>query len=158
MKEAMTRVGYVLIVLAMVLYVISALFLDYYTNEGSPSGIAGITYYEALTGRPSTAPFDLANTIGGILTGFGGPLLITVLALSGLTRRYSQARSTVVTAVAVWATAALGTSINVWGSRGLFTIGPGYWVQAACAGVAIVGVLLLFIPKAAASPTEDDPE
>jgi hypothetical protein len=69
-------VGYVLIALAMVGYAVAVLFVDFYSGEfpGTPK----ITYFDLLT---SPGPTSAVDTIGGILTAFGGPLLIVVLAL-----------------------------------------------------------------------------
>lgn len=136
---AMKKVGYVLILLAMVVYSVAALFLDFYS--GQASGMGGLTYFEALTsppGLPSSPPV----IIGGILTAFGGPLLIAVLTLLGLGgRRYAPARSTVVIAVATWSTFVVGTALYVGGRA--FPVGTGFWVQAVCAGVAILGAVML---------------
>lgn len=62
------------------------------------------------------------------------------------------------TAVAVWCTLIVGSSLTVWASRESIPLGPGYWVQAACAGAAIVGALLLFVPGTAASQARPLPE
>ena len=132
----MKRVGYVLILLAMVVYSVAALFLDFYSGQVS---LGGLTYFKALTSPPPSSPPII---IGGILTAFGGPLLIAVLTLLGLGgRRDAPARSTVVIAVAIWSTFVVGTALTV-GSRG-FPVGAGFWVQAVCAGVALLGTLML---------------
>ena len=132
----MKRIGYVLILLAMVVYSVAALFLDFYSGQASGSGL---TYFEALTSPPPSSPPVI---IGGILTAFVGPLLIAVLTLLGLGgRRHERARSTVVIAVAIWSTFVVGTALSV-GSRG-FPVGAGFWVQAVCAGAAILGALML---------------
>jgi hypothetical protein len=152
-----TRIGYGLIGLAMVVFALSALFLHFYRGLASLSD-SGITYYDLLT-RQGGQFTHVAITIGGTLTAFGGPALIAALSLLGfMGRRGIPVRSGVTSAVAVWCMLIVGSALIVWGSRESIPLGPGYWVQAACAGGAIVGVLLLFTPKAPASPTEGDPE
>ncbi len=46
--------------------------------------------------------------------------------------------------VAVWATI-VGVMLGIWASRDDFPVGTGSWAQATCAGIAIVGMLLLLV-------------
>lgn len=150
-RDSVRRVGYVLIALAMVGYAVAVLFVDFYSGEfpGTPK----ITYFDLLT---SPGPTSAVDTIGGILTAFGGPLLIVVLALVGLAGRDTAARPLVIVAVAVWALFVVGVTLGIWASRDDFPVGTGFWVQATCAGIAIVGMLvLLLLPDRAASPAVD---
>jgi hypothetical protein len=146
----MGKVGYVLITLAMVGYAVAVLFLDFYSFEvPAPSGA---TYFDLLT---SPGPTSAVDMIGAILTAFGGSLLIVVLALMGLAGRYTAARPLVIVAVAVWATFVVGTTLGVWAMRDVYQLATGFWVQAACAGIAIVGMLLLLVSDRSASPAVD---
>jgi heme A synthase len=114
--------------------------VDFYSGEfpGTPK----ITYFDLLT---SPGPTSAVDTIGGILTAFGGPLLIVVLALVGLAGRDTAARPLVIVAVTVWAMVVVGVTLGIWASRDDFPLGTGFWVQAACAGIAIVGMLVLLL-------------
>ena len=143
----MTRIGYVLILLAMVVYALAALFLDY--NPSMGPGDSGISLFEVLTFAPGMG--GALVVIGGTLTAFGGPLLIAVLALLGLRARpYSPARSTVMLVVATWSTVVVGSTFQLLGAE--FLLGAGFWVQTACAGVAILGALMLLNRTGARPP------
>jgi hypothetical protein len=39
----------------------------------------------------------------------------------------------------------VGVTLGIWASRDDFPLGTGFWVQAACAGIAIVGMLVLLL-------------
>jgi hypothetical protein len=151
------RIGFVLTLMAVIMFSLSALFLDYY--RGPPSfPDPGITYYDVLTRRAGGSTHTAA-TIGGTIIAFGGPAIIAVLAISGIVgRRDPPVRSSAGAAVAVWCTLIVGSALTIWGSREDIPVGPGFWTQAACAGIAIVGALLLSIPNAGTSPTERHPE
>ena len=140
----MTRIGYFFILLAMVVYALAGLFLDYYPMG---PGDSGITLFESLAFTRGLDRVFPVVIMGGILTAFGGPLLIAVLSLLGLVgRRYSPARSTVV-AVATWSTVLVGTTIRLAAAE--FRLGAGFWVQAMCVGVAILGALMLLTRRGA---------
>jgi hypothetical protein len=64
----------------------------------------------------------------------------------------------VIVAVAVWATFVVGTTLGIWASREDIPLGTGFWVQATCAGIAVVGMLvLLLVSDRAPSPEVDAP-
>jgi hypothetical protein len=146
----MRKVGYVVIVAAMVAYAIAAVFLDFYEDQGMPPGVQGVSYFDLLTmsdPRPKAI-------IGAVVTVFGGAILIAAtgtVALIG-SRDGRVTRTTVSVAVGVWSAFVLGPAITI-GTRE-FPVGAGFWVQAACAGVAIVGVLMLWGRKASEAPDE----
>ena len=143
------RIGYVLILAAMGAYALASLFLDFYESRGPA---LGVTYFEAvkLPGQPSAA-----HTIAAILTVLGGPVLIAVLSLLSLVGRLAPARPTVVVAVATWSTFVVGTTLSIISTDLPVGLGPGFWVQSASAGVAILGSLVLLIPRAR-GPSADE--
>jgi hypothetical protein len=139
-------IGYVLILAAMGAYALASLFLAFYESPG-------VTYFEALR-FPGPTP-SAAHTIGAILAVFGGPLLIAVLSLLSLVARLAPARPTVVVAVATWSTFVVGTTLSIISTDLPLGLGPGFWVQSASAGVAILGSLLLLIPRARGHPADE---
>jgi hypothetical protein len=148
----MRKVGYVVIVAAMVAYAIAAVFLDFYEDQGMPPGVQGVSYFDLLTMSDPRPKATLI--IGAVVTVFGGAILIAAtgtVALIG-SRDGRVTRTTVSVAVGVWSAFVLGPAITI-GTRE-FPVGAGFWVQAACAGVAIVGVLMLWGRKASEAPDE----
>jgi hypothetical protein len=137
------RIGYVLILAAMGAYALASLFLDFYEIRGAAGGI---TYFE--TSRFPGPTQSAVHTIGAILGVFGGPLLIAVLSLLSLVGRLAPARPTVVVAVATWSMFVVGTTLSIIPTDLPVGLGPGFWVQSASAGVAILGSLVLLIPRA----------
>jgi hypothetical protein len=147
------RIGYVLILAAMGAYALASLFLDFYEIRGPAPGV---TYFEALR-FPGPTP-SAVHTIGAILTVFGGPVLIAVLSLLSLVGRLAPARPTVVVAVATWSTFVVGATLSVISTDLPVGLGPGFWVQSASAGVAILGSLVLLIPRARGHPADEFPD
>jgi hypothetical protein len=147
------RIGYVLILAAMGAYALASLFLDFYESRGPAPGV---TYFEALRFPGPTS--SAVHTIGAILTVFGGPLLIAVLSLLSLVGRLAPARPTVVVAVASWSTFVVGATLSVISTDLPLGLGPGFWVQSASAGVAILGSLVLLIPRARGHPADEFPD
>jgi hypothetical protein len=145
-------IGYVLILAAMGAYALASLFLAFYESRGPAPGIT-VTYFEALR-FPGPTP-SAVHTIGAILTVFGGPLLIAVLSLLLLVGRLAPARPTVVVAVATWSTFVVGGTLSVISTDLPLGLGPGFWVQSASAGVAILGSLVLLISRARGHPAEE---
>jgi hypothetical protein len=145
------RIGYVLILAAMGAYALASLFLDFYESRGPA---LGVTYFEASRLGPSSA----AHTIAAILTVFGGPLLIAVLSLLSLAGRLAPARPTVVVAVATWSTFVVGTTLNIISTDLPLALCPGFWVQSASAGVAILGSLVLLIQRARGHTADEFPD
>jgi hypothetical protein len=145
-------IGYVLILVAMGAYALASLFLAFYESRGPGPGIT-VTYFEALR-FPGPTP-SAVHTIGAILTVFGGPLLIAVLSLLSLVGRLAPARPTVVVAVATWSTFVLGATLSVISTDLSVGLGPGFWVQSASAGVAILGSLMLLIPRTRGHPADE---
>jgi hypothetical protein len=144
------RIGYVLILAAMGAYALASLFLDFYKSRGPA---AGLTYFEASKFPGPTQ--SAVRTIGAILTVFGGPLLIAVLSLLSLVGRLALPRPTVVVAVATWSTFVVGTTLSIISTDLPLGLGPGFWVQSASAGVAILGSLVLLIPPARGHSTDE---
>jgi hypothetical protein len=146
----MRRIGYTVIVAAMVAYAVAAVFLDFYTSQGMPAGMQGVSYFDLLTLSDPGSRVTLL--IGAIVTVFGGAFLIAAAAALGLTgsRHERTMRATVTVGVGVWSTFVLGPAITL-GTRD-FPVGAGFWVQAACAVVAIVGALLLWGRKGSETP------
>jgi hypothetical protein len=103
---------------------------------------------------PGPTP-SAVHTIGAILTVFGGPLLIAVLSLLSLVGRLAPARPTVVVAVATWSTFVVGATLSVISTDLPLGLGPGFWVQSASAGVAIMGSLVLLIPQVHGHPADE---
>jgi hypothetical protein len=90
------------------------------------------------------------------MVGYAVAVLFVVLALVGLAGRDTAARPLVIVAVAVWAMFVVGVTLGIGASRDDFPVGTGFWVQATCAGIAIVGMLvLLLVSDRAASPAVD---
>jgi MFS family permease len=148
----MRKGGYVVIVAAMVAYAIAAVFLDFYEEQGMPAGVRGVSYFDLLTlsdPRPRATLY-----IGAVVTVFGGAFLIAATATLALigSRDGRRTRTTVSVAVGVWSTFVLGPAITI-GTRD-FPVGTGFWVQASCAVVAIVGVLMLWGRQAPEAPDE----
>jgi hypothetical protein len=147
------RIGYVLILAATGAYTLASLFLDFYESRGPAPGV---TYFEALRFPGPTS--SAVQTIGAILTVFGGPLLIAVLSLLSLVGRQAPALPTVVVAVATWSTFVVGGTLSVTSTDLPLGLGPGFWVQSASAGVAILGSLVLLIPRARAHSADEFPD
>jgi hypothetical protein len=150
--KSVRKAGYVVIVAAMVAYAVAALFLDFYEDQAMPAGVRGVSYFDLLTmsdPRPRATLF-----IGAVVTVFGGAFLIAATATLALIepRDGRVTRTTVSVAVGVWSTFVLGPAITI-GTRE-FPVGTGFWVQAACAVVAIVGVLMLWSRQASEAPDE----
>lgn len=148
----MKRIGYVLILAAMGAYALASLFLDFYESRGPA---LRVTYFEV---SKFPGPSSAAHTIAAILTVFGGPLLIAVLSLLSLAGRLAPARPTVVAAVATWSTFVVGTTLNIISTDLPLGLGPGFWVQSASAGVAILGSLVLLIPPARGHSADEFPD
>jgi hypothetical protein len=146
-------IGYVLILAAMGAYALASLFLAFYESRGPAPGIT-VTYLEALRFPGPSA----VHTIGAILTVLGGPVLIAVLSLLSLVGRLAPARPTVVVAVATWSTFVVGATLSVISTDLPLGLGPGFWVQSASAGVAIMGSLVLLIPQVHGHPADEFPD
>ena len=146
----MRKIGYSVIVAAMVAYAIAAVFLDFYDEQGMPAGVQGVSYFDLLT---LSDPGPKASLLAGaIVTVFGGAFLIAATAALVLTGSQDERsmRATVTVGVGVWSTFVLGPAITV-GTRD-FPVGAGFWAQAACAVVAIVGALMLWGRKGSETP------
>jgi len=137
------KIGYLVIVAAMVAYAIAAVFLDFYTSQGMPAGMRGVSYFDLLT--LSDPESGMTLLIGAIVTVFGGAFLVAAAAALGLTgsRHERTMRATVTVGVGVWSTFVLGPAITL--DTRDFPVGAGFWVQAACAVVAIVGAAMLWV-------------
>ena len=138
----MRKIGYIVIVAAMVTYALAAVFLDFYDDLRMPAGMPGISYFDLLTSPGDGSRVTL--TLGAIVTLFGGAFLIAVMCVLVLTRLRDEraTRTTVTVAVGVWSTFVIGPALTL--SARDFPVGVGFWVQAACAVVAIVGALMLW--------------
>lgn len=140
----MKRGGCILVLAAMGTFALSALFLVFY--EG-PASALGVTYFEVLRSPGQTS--GAVHTIGAILTLFGGPSLIAVLCVLALVGgRRAPASPTIVVAVATWSTFVVGTTLSLISSDLPLSLGSGFWVQIAAAGVALAGALMLLTSRA----------
>lgn len=148
----MRKIGYIVIVAAMVVYAIAAVFLDFYTSQELPAGMQGVSYFDLLT--LSDPGSSVTLLIGAIVTVFGGAFLVAAAAVLGLigSRHERTMRATVTVGVGVWSTFVLGPAITL--DTRDFPVGAGFWVQAACAVVAIVGALLLWGGKRSAETSD----
>jgi len=146
----MRKIGYIVIVAAMVAYAIAAVFLDFYVSQGMPAGIQGVSYFDLLT---LSDPGSKASLLAGaIVTVFGGAFLIAATAALVLTGSQDERsmRATVTVGVGVWSTFVLGPVITL-ATRDL-PVGAGFWVEAACAAVAIVGTGMLWGRRSSEPP------
>ena len=146
----MRKLGYIVIVAAMVAYAIAAVFLDFYTSEGIPAEMGGVSHFDLLTGSDPGSRVTLL--IGAIVTVFGGAFLVAAAAARGLTgsRHERRMRATVTVGVGVWSTFVLGTAITL--ATHDLPVGAGFWAEAASAVVAIVGAALLWGGKGSETP------
>jgi hypothetical protein len=60
-----------------------------------------------------------------------------------------------VAAVATWFMFVVGATLSVISTDLPVGLGPGFWVQTASAGVAILGSLVLLIPPARGHPADE---
>jgi hypothetical protein len=154
--SSMRKLGYIVIVAAMVAYAIAAVFLDFYVSQGMPDGMRGVSHFDLLT---LSDPGSRGSRItGAIVTVFGGAFLIAATAALGLTRSRDERtmRATVTVGVGVWSTFVLGPVITL-AARDL-PVGSGFWVEAACGAVAIVGTGMLWGRRSSEPPDAAVPD
>ena len=145
----MRKLGYIVIVATMVAYAIAAVFLDFYTSEGTPAEMGGVSHFDLLTGSDPGSRVTLL--IGAIVTVFGGAFLIAAAAALGLTGSHQRTmRAAVTVGVGVWSTFVLGSAITL--ATHDLPVGAGFWAEAACAVVAIVGSGLLWGGRRSEAP------
>src|SRR4029453_1570296 len=95
---------------------------------------------------------------GRSLPRVGGAVVFAVLSLRALVGRQAPALPTVVVAVATWSTFVVGGTLSVTSTDLPLGLGPGFWVQSASAGVAILGSLVLLIPRARGHSADEFPD
>jgi hypothetical protein len=148
--HGLRRIAYILILLAMGTYAFAAFFLDFYRGQAPLQG-GGMTYWQLLA-----APGSPLGTTGAILTAFGGSVLIALLCLRQLVGRWPElSRYTLVVAVATWCSFIMGSTLRLAAFD--LPLGPGYWVQALSAVLAVGGAIVLLITPHTRAHSESGP-
>jgi len=129
--------GYAIVLLGAGLFVTSC-FLPY--NGFAVLGERTISLYQQLT----LGPNDSSSDLGALLYLFGGVAPVAVVASVALVRGEGRTGlpSLLVGAVAAWSLTWIGVLLRL-GTFAAASWEVGFWLQAVCIGVAVIGTILV---------------